>query len=53
MTFDPAIITYGSKIKDYLALLDVFFIIHDPTQSDGQGEDIGSQYLSAVFYLNE
>jgi peptide methionine sulfoxide reductase MsrA len=36
-----------------LELLDIFFVIHDPTQEDGQGEDIGSQYLSGVFYLNE
>ena len=36
----------------YLELLDIFFAVHDPTQENGQGEDIGSQYLSAVFYLN-
>jgi peptide-methionine (S)-S-oxide reductase len=37
----------------YLVLLDIFFVVHDPTQEDGQGEDIGSQYLSAVFYNSE
>jgi len=34
-------------------LLTVFFATHDPTQKDGQGNDIGSQYRSAVFYLTE
>jgi len=33
--------------------LDIFFVIHDPTQEDGQGEDIGSQYLSGVFFTCE
>ena len=28
-------------------------MIHDPTQEDGQGEDIGSQYLSGVFFTSE
>jgi peptide methionine sulfoxide reductase msrA/msrB len=35
------------------ALIDSFFKIHDPTQIDGQGPDMGSQYLSAVFCYNE
>ena len=44
--FDPARVTYGR-------LLDVFFDKHDSTQVDGQGNDRGSQYRSAVFYHDE
>lgn len=42
-------ITYDEKKVDYETLAKLFFEIHDPTQTDGQGPDIGSQYLSAVF----
>lgn len=41
--FDPAKLAYG-------ALLDLFFKMHDPTTPGRQGNDIGSQYRSAVFY---
>ena len=43
--YDPSIVGF-----DELAML--FFEIHDFTQTNGQGPDIGSQYLSAVFYNN-
>lgn len=37
----------------YEALARLFFEIHDPTQQDGQGPDLGPQYLSALFYLTQ
>lgn len=46
-------ITYDSTITDYETLLRFFFEIHDPTQNDGQGIDIGTQYRSEIFYQTE
>lgn len=46
VTFDPSSI-------DRIAILEVFFTCHDPTQLNRQGNDIGPQYRSAVFYSNE
>jgi peptide-methionine (S)-S-oxide reductase len=44
--YDPAVINYET-------LLDVFFTAHDPTQVNRQGPDVGPQYRSGIYYLNE
>ncbi len=43
ITFDPAVVSYRE-------LLEIFFTIHDPTTMNRQGNDVGTQYRSAVFY---
>ena len=46
-------ITYNPDLISYETLAKLFFEIHDPEQVDGQGPDIGHQYRSEVFYLND
>lgn len=45
-------ITYNPDIISYEQLMDVFFFLHDPTQLNRQGNDIGTQYRSVIFYQN-
>lgn len=46
-------VTYDASITSYEEMAKLFFEIHDPTQKNGQGPDIGAQYLSIVFYSDE
>ncbi len=46
-------ITYDPSVVSYEKLLDVFWDIHDPTQKNRQGPDVGTQYRSVIFYHSE
>jgi peptide-methionine (S)-S-oxide reductase len=46
ITYDPSIISYDK-------LLEIFWHMHDPTTLNRQGNDVGTQYRSAIFYHND
>ena len=46
-------ITYDKNVVSYKELLEIFFSTHDPTKLNRQGNDVGSQYRSAVFFENQ
>jgi peptide-methionine (S)-S-oxide reductase len=46
VTYDPSKVTLGE-------IFQAFFLIHDPTQLNRQGPDVGKQYRSAIFYAND
>ena len=46
-------INYDTSIVSYETLLYVFFATHDPTTLNRQGNDVGTQYRSAIFYTDE
>ena len=46
-------VIYDESVISYETILEVFFTVHDPTQLNRQGNDIGTQYRSAIFYVDE
>lgn len=46
VNFDPSVITYEE-------ILQIFFAVHDPTTPNRQGNDVGPQYRSAIFYTDD
>lgn len=50
---EVAQISFDEKKIDKEVILDLFFLIHDPTTLNRQGADVGTQYRSAMFYAND
>lgn len=47
ITYDPSQVTYGQLLKIF------FSVVHDPTELNRQGPDVGTQYRSAIFFTND
>jgi peptide-methionine (S)-S-oxide reductase len=50
---EVVLIDFDEQQVTYSQLLDVFFATHDPTTLNRQGNDIGTQYRSVIYYFNE
>jgi peptide-methionine (S)-S-oxide reductase len=50
---EVAEVIFDESVISAEVILDIFFTLHDPTQLNRQGNDVGTQYRSAMFYKNE
>jgi peptide-methionine (S)-S-oxide reductase len=46
-------LTYDPQVVSTNQLLQIFFVVHDPTQMNRQGNDVGTQYRSGIYYTTE
>jgi peptide-methionine (S)-S-oxide reductase len=50
---ETVMVTYDPSVISFTEILEVFFSTHDPTSINRQGNDIGTQYASVIFYMDE
>lgn len=50
---EAVLIEFNPDVVSYLTILEYFFRLHDPTTLNRQGNDVGTQYRSAIFYYND
>lgn len=46
-------VTFDREVTSYREIIEVFFAMHDPTTKDRQGNDVGSQYRSVIYYHSQ